>query len=90
MAIVLCLTFPFLRGKIRWNHDRFCRGVLSVEEAVVRGRLYELPFAVSWLQCGPLEPFFQLGFMWSGIAAQGGSESYLTASGAQIVSHLQS
>ena len=25
------------------NHDRFCRGYLSVEEAAVRGRLYDLP-----------------------------------------------
>ncbi len=26
------------------NHDRFCRGVLEVEEATLRGRLYDLPF----------------------------------------------
>jgi len=26
------------------NHDRFCRGYLYVEEATVRGRLYDLPF----------------------------------------------
>ncbi|PLS83883.1 MAG: gamma-glutamylcyclotransferase [Actinobacteria bacterium] len=26
------------------NHDRFCRGVTKVEEATVRGRLYDLPF----------------------------------------------
>ena len=26
------------------NHERFCRGVLAVKEATVRGRLYELPF----------------------------------------------
>lgn len=25
------------------NHDRFCRGVLAVIEATVRGRLYDLP-----------------------------------------------
>jgi gamma-glutamylcyclotransferase (GGCT)/AIG2-like uncharacterized protein YtfP len=25
------------------NHDRFCRGYLRVEEATVRGRLYDLP-----------------------------------------------
>ena len=25
------------------NHDRFCGGYLSVEEATVRGRLYDLP-----------------------------------------------
>jgi hypothetical protein len=26
-----------------WNHDRFCWGVLAVEDAVVRGRLFETP-----------------------------------------------
>ena len=26
------------------NHDRFCKGYSSVEEAAVRGRLYDLPF----------------------------------------------
>lgn len=26
------------------NHDRFCRGVLRVREATVRGQLYDLPF----------------------------------------------
>ncbi|MDQ3638066.1 MAG: gamma-glutamylcyclotransferase, partial [Actinomycetota bacterium] len=26
------------------NHERFCRGVLAVREATVRGRLYDLPF----------------------------------------------
>ena len=26
------------------NHDRFCNGYLSVEEATARGRLYDLPF----------------------------------------------
>jgi gamma-glutamylcyclotransferase (GGCT)/AIG2-like uncharacterized protein YtfP len=26
------------------NHERYCRGVLEVREATVRGRLYELPF----------------------------------------------
>jgi gamma-glutamylcyclotransferase (GGCT)/AIG2-like uncharacterized protein YtfP len=26
-----------------WNHDRFCRGVLAVEDAIVRGRLFETP-----------------------------------------------
>ena len=28
------------------NHERFCRGVLAVREATVRGRLYELPYGV--------------------------------------------
>jgi gamma-glutamylcyclotransferase (GGCT)/AIG2-like uncharacterized protein YtfP len=26
------------------NHDLFCRGYLRIEEATVRGRLYDLPF----------------------------------------------
>ena len=26
------------------NHERFCRGLISVQEATVWGRLYELPF----------------------------------------------
>jgi gamma-glutamylcyclotransferase (GGCT)/AIG2-like uncharacterized protein YtfP len=28
------------------NHERFCRGVLAVREATVRGRLYELPYGL--------------------------------------------
>jgi len=37
-------TTLFVYGTLKrgfWNHDRFCRGVLAVEEAVVRGRLFE-------------------------------------------------
>ena len=26
------------------NHDRYCRGALRVEEATLRGKLYDLPF----------------------------------------------
>jgi len=36
----------FVYGTLKrgyWNYNRFCQGVLSVEAAVVRGRLYELP-----------------------------------------------
>ncbi|NDY41602.1 gamma-glutamylcyclotransferase [Dissulfurirhabdus thermomarina] len=43
----------FVYGTLKrgcWNHDRFCRGVLSVEEAVVRGRLYEMPSGIPVLQ----------------------------------------
>ncbi len=35
----------FVYGTLKrgyWNHERFCRGVLSVEKATVRGRLYKL------------------------------------------------
>jgi len=44
-----------------WNHERFCRGVLDVQEAVVRGRLYEMPSGIPVLpesatagDCGPV------------------------------------
>ena len=43
----------FVYGTLKqgyWNHERFCRGVLSVEEAVVRGRLYELPSGIPVLE----------------------------------------
>ena len=43
----------FVYGTLKrgcWNHDRFCRGVLSVEEAVVRGSLYELPSGIPVLE----------------------------------------
>ena len=32
------------------NHERFCGSVLSVEEAVVRGCLYELPSGIPVLE----------------------------------------
>ena len=44
----------FVYGTLKrgyWNHERFCRGVLSVEEAVVWGRLYELPSGIPVLRC---------------------------------------
>ena len=43
----------FVYGTLKrgcWNHDRFCRGVLDVQEAVVRGRLYEMPSGIPVLQ----------------------------------------
>jgi hypothetical protein len=43
----------FVYGTLKrgyWNHERFCRGVLSVEEAVVRGRLYEFPSGIPVLE----------------------------------------
>ena len=39
----------FVYGTLKrgfWNHDRFCRGVLVVEDAVVRGRLFETPSGI--------------------------------------------
>jgi len=47
------MTTLFVYGTLKrgcWNHERFCRGVLSVEEAVVRGRLYELPSGIPVLE----------------------------------------
>jgi gamma-glutamylcyclotransferase (GGCT)/AIG2-like uncharacterized protein YtfP len=43
----------FVYGTLKrgyWNHDRFCRGVLDVQEAVVRGRLYEVPSGIPVLE----------------------------------------
>jgi gamma-glutamylcyclotransferase (GGCT)/AIG2-like uncharacterized protein YtfP len=50
---ITMMTTLFVYGTLKrgcWNHDRFCRGVLSVEEAVVRGRLYELPSGIPVLE----------------------------------------
>jgi len=43
----------FVYGTLKrgfWNHDRFCRGVLNIREAVVRGRLYEMHSGIPVLQ----------------------------------------
>ena len=43
----------FVYGTLKrgfWNHDRFCRGVLTVEDAVVCGRLFETPSGIPILQ----------------------------------------
>lgn len=43
----------FVYGTLKrgfWNHDRFCRGVLDIREAVVRGRLYEMHSGIPVLQ----------------------------------------
>ena len=43
----------FVHGTLKrgfWNHDRFCRGVLTVEDAVVRGRLFETSSGMPVLQ----------------------------------------
>ncbi len=43
----------FVYGTLKqgyWNHDRFCRSALYIEEATVLGRLYELPSRVPVLQ----------------------------------------
>ncbi|MCL4551935.1 MAG: gamma-glutamylcyclotransferase [Candidatus Marsarchaeota archaeon] len=43
----------FVYGTLKggyWNHDTFCRGAISIEEATVRGRLYELPSGIPVLE----------------------------------------
>ena len=46
-------TLLFVYGTLKrgyWNHDLFCRGALQLQEATVRGRLYELPSGIPVLQ----------------------------------------
>ncbi len=43
----------FVYGTLKsgfWNHDRFCRGVLDIRKAEVRGRLYEMQSGIPVLQ----------------------------------------
>ena len=43
----------FVYGTLKrgyWNHDHFCRGALDIQEAMVLGRLYELPSGIPVLQ----------------------------------------
>lgn len=49
----MSMTTLFVYGTLKrgcWNHDRFCRGVLHTQEAVARGRLYELPSGIPVLR----------------------------------------
>ncbi len=53
----------FVYGTLKrgfWNHDRFCRGVLAVEDAVVRGRLFETPSGIPVLMV-PEEDILAVG-----------------------------
>ena len=53
----------FVYGTLKrgfWNHDRFCRGVLAVEDAVVRSRLFETPSGIPVLQV-PEEDILAVG-----------------------------
>lgn len=53
----------FVYGTLKrgfWNHDRFCRGVLAVEDAVVRGRLFETSSEIPVLQV-PKEDILAVG-----------------------------
>ncbi len=53
----------FVYGTLKrgfWNHDRFCRGVLAVEDALVRGRLFERSSGIPVLQV-PEEDILAVG-----------------------------
>lgn len=53
----------FVYGTLKrgfWNDDRFCRGVLTVEDALVRGRLFETPSGIPVLQV-PEEDILAVG-----------------------------
>ncbi|GAB6094071.1 gamma-glutamylcyclotransferase [Desulfatiferula olefinivorans] len=53
----------FVYGTLKrgfWNHDRYCRGVLTVEDALVRGRLFETSSGIPVLQV-PEEDILSVG-----------------------------
>ena len=48
------LLLVFVYGTLKrgmWNHERFCSGSLSIEEAVVRGNLYEMDCGLPRSRC---------------------------------------
>ena len=53
----------FVYGTLKrgfWNHDRFCRGVVTVEDAMVRGRLFETSSGIPVLEV-PEEDVLAIG-----------------------------
>jgi gamma-glutamylcyclotransferase (GGCT)/AIG2-like uncharacterized protein YtfP len=53
----------FVYGTLKrgfWNHDRFCRGFVTVEDALVRGRLFETSSGIPVLQV-PEEDILAVG-----------------------------
>jgi len=53
----------FVYGTLKrgfWNHDRFCQGVLAVEDALVRGRLFETSSGIPVLEV-PEEDILAVG-----------------------------
>jgi gamma-glutamylcyclotransferase (GGCT)/AIG2-like uncharacterized protein YtfP len=51
-------TTLFVYGTLKrgyWNHQRFCEGALSIKNATVRGRLYELPSGIPVLEVPPCD-----------------------------------
>lgn len=48
-AMLRCFVYGTLKRGY-WNHEPFCGGVVSIQPAGVRGRLYELPSGIPMLQ----------------------------------------
>ena len=69
----------FVYGTLKrgfWNHDRFCRGVLAVEDAVVRGRLFETSSGIPVLEV-PEEDILAVGTI--NPLADVATQAYVTA-----------
>lgn len=47
--ILRCFVYGTLKRGY-WNHESFCGGAVSIEQATLRGRLYELPSGIPMLQ----------------------------------------
>lgn len=49
----MCVTTIFVYGTLKegyWNHEAFCSDAISIQDATVRGRLYELPSGIPVLE----------------------------------------
>jgi gamma-glutamylcyclotransferase (GGCT)/AIG2-like uncharacterized protein YtfP len=69
----------FVYGTLKrgfWNHDRFCRGVVTVEAALVRGRLFETSSGIPVLQV-PEEDILAVGT--TDPLADVGTQAHVTA-----------
>lgn len=68
-------TTLFVYGTLKrgfWNHDRFCRGVLNIREAEVRGRLYEMHSGIPVLQVPDGDVLAHgTSDVWADVATQG-------------------
>jgi len=54
-----------------WNHDRFCRGVLDIREAEVRGRLSEMHSGILVLQVSDEDILaYDTSDVWADVATQ--------------------
>lgn len=57
--VLRCFVYGTLKRGY-WNHEPFCQGVVSIEQATVRGRLYELPSGIPMLHV-PQEDIVAVG-----------------------------